>query len=122
MIKGPEHTAIASPAPARLADWYVGNLEFAVVSVGEGKYMLRAANGYMLEIIPSQGDRPCHNLTSPGFRHMALAVEDMDAAYAGLTAAGVRFESEPFFSGGNRVAFFTDPEGNYLHLITRPST
>jgi hypothetical protein len=33
----------------------------------------------------------------------------------------VKFLSEPVDAKGNKVVFFTDPEGNILHLIQRAS-
>lgn len=121
MIKGPEHTAIASPNPQQLAGWYVQNLDFTVRSTSATGVMLAAPNGYLLEIVAAEGERGEAQIRTPGFRHLAIAVNDFDAAYNRLKAAGTRFESEPFVSSGNRVVFFTDPENNYLHLIYRPS-
>ena len=53
-------------------------------------------------------------MKTPGLRHLALAVDDFSAAYAELQAKGVNFAGEPQESKGNKVVFFTDPEGNYL--------
>ena len=57
MFNGLEHTAIASPNPKDLAAWYAGNLEFVINFEYDGNYFVRAANGTMLEIIPSVGER-----------------------------------------------------------------
>jgi predicted enzyme related to lactoylglutathione lyase len=46
-------------------------------------------------------------------------VDDFDADLARIRAAGVKFLSEPLDAKGVRVVFFTDPEGNILHLIQR---
>ena len=57
MFKGLEHTAIASPNPGKLAHWYVDHLDFAINFEYDGNYFVKAMNGSMLEIIPSEGDR-----------------------------------------------------------------
>jgi len=121
MFKGLEHTAIASPDPARLAQWYVDHLEFRINFEYEGNYFVRAANGSMLEIIPAKGERVAQDLKTPGLRHLAIEVEGFDAAYQKLKSKGVQFVLEPYTAAGNRLAFFVDADGNYLHLIERPA-
>ena len=59
-------------------------------------------------------------LKDPGIRHMAVDVENFDEALAILRSKDVNFVGEPFENQGNRLAFFTDLDGNYLHLISRP--
>jgi glyoxylase I family protein len=119
MVQGLEHTAIASPDPQKLAHWYVEQFGF-VVNYNSGKTVfVKAPNGSMLEIITSEGERAPQTLKDPGIRHLALTVDDFEATYARLRAAGVPFLSEPSLSKGVRTVFFTDPDGNYLHLIQR---
>ena len=119
MIEGIEHTAIASPDPAKLATWYVDTLGFRINYQSATSVMLRAQNGYMLELITSDGAAPSATMKTPGLRHMAIGVTDFDAVYDGLKAKGVRFAGEPVEHKGNRVVFFEDPEGNLLHLLRR---
>ncbi|HEX3684145.1 MAG TPA: VOC family protein [Bryobacteraceae bacterium] len=119
MFTGIEHFAIASPNPKRLADWYVSQLDFQITFEYAGNYFVQARNGSLLEIIPSTGDRPDSGLRTPGMRHIAIAVVDFDAAYRQLLAQGVKFEGEPYTNDGNRIVFFTDPDGNLIHLIQR---
>jgi glyoxylase I family protein len=120
MFTGLEHTAIASPDPSKLAHWYVETLKFVINYEYEGNYFVKAPNGAMLEIIPSAGERAGQNLKDPGLRHLAVMVDDFDEGYRHLQAAGVSFLGEPFEVKGNRLVFFTDLDGNYLHLIRRP--
>ncbi len=79
MFTGLEHTAIASPDPRRLAQWYVDHLQFVINFEYEGNYFVKAPNGAMLEIIPAIGERVPQNLKDPGLRHLAVMVEDFDA-------------------------------------------
>lgn len=50
---------------------------------------------------------------------IALHVEDMDAARARLTDAGVTFTGETFDTGVCLMSFLTDPNGNALMLHHR---
>lgn len=123
MFLGIEHTAISSPNPQKLAEWYVDHLEFHINFSYAGNYFVKAKNGTMLEIIPA--DRPLAapqvtaNNKDGGIRHLAIANDDFDGAYALLKEKGVVFVGEPFETQGNRLVFFNDLDGNLLHLIQR---
>jgi len=119
MFKGLEHTAIASPNPEALAKWYAEHLEFHINFTYAGNYFVKAKNGTMLEIIPSEGPRGSNNMKDPGIRHLAIMVDDFDAARADLKRQGVQFLGEPFTTQGNRLVFFSDGDGNIVHLIHR---
>ncbi|HVB05156.1 MAG TPA: VOC family protein [Acidimicrobiales bacterium] len=49
-------------------------------------------------------------------QHFAFAVEDLDAAVAGLRVAGIEI-TDPRPVGPRRQSFFSDPAGNYLELL-----
>ena len=119
MFIGLEHTAIASPNPSALAQWYVDNLEFVINFQYDGNFFVKASNGTMLEIIPSEGDAQACKMKTPGIRHLAIQVADFDGAYANLKGKGVKFFAEPFNNQGNRLVFFSDGDGNIVHLIHR---
>ena len=119
MFRGLEHTAIASPDPRMLAEWYAAHLDFVINYEYAGNYFVRAANGSMLEIIPGKGPLTPPRPDDPGIRHLAIDVEDFDAGQERLRAAGVRFLGEPMNKQGNRLLFFADRDGNILHLIQR---
>lgn len=119
MFLGLEHTAIASPAPRALAQWYVDHLGFRINFEYDGNYFVRAANGSVLEIIPSQGERGSNKMRDPGLRHLAIEVKDFDRAYEVLRGHKVNFVGEPYTNMGNRLVFFTDCDGNLVHLIER---
>src|SRR5258708_40231109 len=116
MVTGIEHTAIASPDPQRLADWYVEHLDFAINyrSSNSKNLFVKAADGSMLEIIESNTtERQAPGLKSPdmkapGLRHLAIAVTDFDAVYERLKSKAVPFLTEPEKKGGNSLVFFTD--------------
>jgi glyoxylase I family protein len=122
MVTGIEHVAIASPDPHRLADWYVKHLDFIVnyQSANSKTVFIKAADGSMIEIIESAPDTvPAATLNAAGLRHVALTVADFPGVYARLKENGVHFLTEAQTAKGNSVAFFTDPDGNILHLLHR---
>lgn len=119
MVTGIEHAAIAARDVAALADWYVSVLGFTINYQSANATFVKAPNGSMIEIIPADAERGEQTLKTQGLRHLALTVADFDSALAGLRANNVQFAGEPQISKGNRVVFFTDPEGNYLHLLQR---
>lgn len=119
MFRGLEHTAIASPDPQALAGWYVAKLGFVINYEYDGNYFVKAPNGAMLEIIPAEGERGSNRMRDPGLRHLAVLVDDFDAAHQRLRESGVQFLGEPYANQGNRLVFFADADGNILHLIQR---
>jgi glyoxylase I family protein len=119
MFLGLEHTAIASPDPKKLADWYVQHLDFRINHTYDGNYFVRAADGSMLEIIPSAGERIPAQMKDPGIRHLAISVADFDSATEELKRRDVKMLGEPLNNQGNRLVFFTDCDGNLIHLIKR---
>lgn len=54
-----------------------------------------------------------------GCNHVALQVQDIDALYERLTAAGIRFHAPPAGApdGGARIAYCRDPEGVVVELV-----
>jgi glyoxylase I family protein len=121
MIVGIEHLAIASPDPERLAQWYVQHLDFGVNwrSSRSKTVFVKAPNGVMIEIIESHNQPTPAQMRDAGIRHIAIAVSDFTAAQARLRENGVAFLTEPETSGGNSVVFFSDCDGNILHLLHR---
>ena len=119
MIRGIEHTAIAAANIEALAAWYVDTLGFVINYQSANAIFVKAPDGTMIEIIRAEGDRGPQTMKTQGIRHMALTVTDFDAVLAGLREKNVNFVSEPEDKKGNKVVFFTDPEGNYLHLLQR---
>ncbi|HEY2017794.1 MAG TPA: VOC family protein [Bryobacteraceae bacterium] len=122
MVKGIEHAAIASPDPERLAQWYVDHLGFTInyQSKNSRTRFVKAADGSMIEIIESEGPAAgVSKMNAAGLRHLALTVGDFERCYLRLKDQGVTFLSEPVRKGGNSTVFFTDPDGNILHLLHR---
>lgn len=119
MFNGLEHTAIASPNPQQLAEWYAAHLGFHINYEYAGNYFVKAKDGSMLEIIPSEGERVPQGMKAPGIRHLAIKVDNFDTAHQELKSKNVQFLGEPFNNQGNRLVFFSDGDGNIVHLIER---
>jgi glyoxylase I family protein len=122
MVKGIEHTAIASPDPERLSQWYVETLGFTInyQSKNSRTRFVKAPDGSMIEMIEAAGAAAgVAGMNDPGLRHLALTVEDFAGECQRLKDAGVSFLSDPATKGGNSTVFFTDPDGNILHLLHR---
>jgi glyoxylase I family protein len=122
MVKGIEHTAIASTDPARLAQWYVDHLDFVInYKSGNSKtHFVKAADGSMIEIIEASGPGAgTSGMREAGLRHLAILVSDFDAVHQRLKEKGVSFLTEKQVAGGNSTVFFTDCDGNILHLLHR---
>ncbi len=126
MFRGIDHIALAASDPGALIDWYCHVLGFQVIWRKEGERpaaLLRGPEGGMIEVMPDNGRaRVEHDAFDPGFRHLAIGVEDFEAACRFLESRGVRFEGEPgTAAGGGTVVSFSDPEGNMVQIVARPS-
>jgi glyoxylase I family protein len=74
----------------------------------------------MIEIIESAPDTvPAESMNAAGLRHLALTVADFAGVYARLKKQGARFLTDAQTTNGNSLAFFTDLDGNILHLLHR---
>jgi catechol 2,3-dioxygenase-like lactoylglutathione lyase family enzyme len=90
--------------------------------------VLRAPNGLRVELIEREGSRaqtfsdPLEAALTQGFGHWALEVQDLDAVFGALSAAGAEPVSAPApaVQPGARFAYVRDPEGNLLELIQPP--
>ena len=74
MVTGIEHTAIASPDPERLAQWYVDTLGFTINyrSTNSRTVFLKAQDGSMIEVIEAKGPAAgAVGMQDPGLRHLA---------------------------------------------------
>jgi catechol 2,3-dioxygenase-like lactoylglutathione lyase family enzyme len=90
-----------------------GNFKIVYLRLGEAHLELFAFRGAATETAVGVPD------TVGGFKHLALQTSEVDAVAARLKAAGVTFTVEPMdAAGGVRLAFFRDPDGNLLELVS----
>jgi len=148
MIQGVHHTAISTGDIDRALRFYRDLLGFtevwssswevgttvvdSIVGLKDSSArvaMLRAGNA-CIELFqyntphpqPGDANRP---VCDHGITHLCLQVEDIDAEYERLQAAGMRFHCPPQVAGsGLRVTYGRDPDGNVVELleVTNQST
>ncbi len=121
-ITGIDHPAVAAEDVDRLSDWYCEVLGYErVVRQEKPVWILRAPDGTLLEVMPRDDTpRPARTTWTPGWSHLALRVDDFDAAAAELEQKGVEWTGDEMEAvGGGRVRNFLDPEGNMLQILQR---
>lgn len=126
MVSGIEHIGIVSKDTAALKDWYMEVFGGKVVyDNGKGTYFLAFEDGSMIEFVTAEEDRIADVERSAGIRHIALAVtsEAFDEIVPVLKADS-RVEEVHDVSenaAGLKTYWFKDIEGNFMHLIYRPT-
>jgi catechol 2,3-dioxygenase-like lactoylglutathione lyase family enzyme len=128
-----DHVGISVPDLEEATDWYCRTLEltadkgFAVPGTDLRGIMLLHSSGYRIELLhrPSAVPGPSPNSALAaagtwGFGHMCLSVDDVDAGFDRLIAAGatVRMAPSPAPRPGARVSFVADPYGNLIEVIS----
>ncbi len=140
MIVNVHHCAIATVDLDRMVDFYQSVMGFELVSRGswdagsarhDAMTQLSGSAAHMvmlrlgttcLELFEYQSPRPRGNdpnrpVSDAGLTHMAFVTDDIDADYARMTQAGVRFHCAPNASGPLRATYGRDPEGNVFELL-----
>jgi glyoxylase I family protein len=121
-----EHLGLPARDPAALKDWYEKALGGETIFATDGDspaFFVRLDGGAVLEIYQAASslDATRDNKLA-GLRHLALKVEAIEPAKTLLEQRGVKFtEVIKPAGGGGRVLFFSDLEGNLLHLVDRPA-
>lgn len=148
MINGLHHIALSTPDIDRMTAFYTDVLGFEPVDWRGGweagnpaideivglkdssarQAMLRAGNLF-LELFqyatpaPRPGD-PNRPVCDHGYTHFCLDVTDIDAEYARLSAAGMRFHRAPVADPAQGIAatYGRDPDGNVIEIqeVRRP--
>ena len=128
MVTGVDHVAIAAKDTRALTDFYCDLLGMRVLFQNDKEpatYLVGGSMGAVLEIMPDNGEkRTSHQPLDPGIRHIAFRVRDFDATYSALQrhhAEGRVLGLMPPgpAAGGGQIAFFNDPEGNLLQIVSR---
>lgn len=128
MFRAIEHIAVVARDTEALAYWYRDTLGFQIMIAGRGPqagwFVRLPEGGPAIEILyvadpPTGGASGDMVASSP---HIAMTVDNFAAAYDALTAKGVPFTGRIIGNPGERqLGFFTDPEGNLLQLVYRPT-
>ncbi len=140
MILGANHVAMSVPDMERALEFYSDILGFekildygwpagtevadqilAVKGTSARCCMVRTTN-LIIELFEFGAGNPAEQnpdrpVIDHGFTHLCLAVTDLDADYARLSAAGMRFHSAPVDAApGVRTVYGRDPFGNVIEL------
>lgn len=120
------HIALPTADPERGARFYCDVLGFVSTPRPafsfRGAWLLHPAVGVMIHLIHDAKFEP--NLATPinsRTNHLAIHVDDYDAAVAQLAAHGVEFVQHVLPTYGYRQVFFRDPDGNVIELGEWPS-
>ncbi len=81
-------------------------------------FLALPGDGERLELTLNDGRTEPYAL-GEGYGHIALGVDDVDAALADLARAGITPEKPPYASrpGGSRICFIQDPDGYRIELV-----
>jgi catechol 2,3-dioxygenase-like lactoylglutathione lyase family enzyme len=120
------HVALPTADPERGAEFYrevLGFIETPRPSFSfRGSWLLRPDVGVMIHLIHDKAheNRPKPPLSSRT-NHLAMQVQDFDAAITQLAAHGVEHVVRTLPDYNYRQVFFQDPDGNVLELGEWPS-
>ena len=133
-LTGVDHPGVAANNVEQLANWYCAVLGYekwfihrpvgdAALRPPEPVWMLKAPDGTLLEVMPSDDTtRPTRTTWTPGWSHLALRVENIDKAIAYLDTKHVVWGGGVINAiGGGRVRNLFDPDGNMLQIVERPT-
>jgi lactoylglutathione lyase len=56
-----------------------------------------------------------------GLDHIGFLVDDLDGMIKELCALGAKVVVDPWTEGKTRIAFLTDPDGNWIEIMQKPS-
>jgi glyoxylase I family protein len=125
-----DHVALTVADMDRALDFYEGLLGCEVLGQmllddGTFKLVYLRKGRALIELFahrtpPAAVPRPARDGgPTLGFQHLAFVTDDVDGVAASLAAAGVPFTVPPKdAAGGVRLAFFLDPDGNVLELVS----
>ena len=119
-----EHIGICAKDTAALKDWYVKyfNLEIVYDNKKENPtYILRFADGGLMEIYAAETESDIYDNKHQGIRHLAFGSDNIEAEYDRLRD-NIKIEKELTTSAkGVKTFFFRDLEGNLIHYVQRPA-
>jgi glyoxylase I family protein len=110
---GPELDAISGLSGMRM--------RYAELDLGAGQLL------EVIEYQPAEGNALVQGPRDPGASHLALRVDDVDALYERLVAAGVTVPGRPTTITapgpwlGARCVYAEDPDGRTVELVQRPA-
>ena len=115
------HTCLNVSDVERSVEWYTEQLGFEEswgFETEDGKTVNRyVADGDGAEIQLSDTDGVTPGEAGDLWDHVAVSVEDVDAAFEEIENHGVRSEPALQSATGSRTAFIEDPDGHVVELV-----
>ena len=105
------------------AEFTVGGAAFAEavdVAGASAAFTHLEGNGTRVELVeydPQGAALPERTLNRPGTAHLGLAVDDVDAFYAGLDDAVETLSPPRTTESGTTICFVCDPDGNRIEVL-----
>jgi lactoylglutathione lyase len=115
------HTCLNVADADRAVDWYTENLDFEEswgFETPDGETVNRYVadgNGVELQFSDTDGEAPAE--AGDLWDHLAVKVEDVDAAFEEIDHHGVVKKPADQPAAGARTAFIEDPDGHVIELI-----
>jgi lactoylglutathione lyase len=115
------HTCLNVADADRTADWYVDELgferswEFTVADGDTRNVYVADESGVELQLSDTPGEAP--SADGDRYDHVAVGIDDVDAAFTDLDHHGVVEAPTDHPEAGARVAFVKDPDGRVVELI-----
>jgi glyoxylase I family protein len=113
-----DHVSLNVADRTRSIAWYrdvLGLLQLNQPS-DDGEPVFLGQPGLQFGLFQAQRQSPAREPESSGLRHVAIVVDDLDAAKERLRSHGVDFRYEDH---GNAVSvYFDDPDGHVLEITT----
>jgi lactoylglutathione lyase len=95
---------------------------FRTPTEGTPEHVEFTLNGFSVGLGSVEAARRVHGVdASPGSPAMVVVVwtDDVDHAFADLSAAGTPVVQQPHSAGNNRSALLRDPDGNFVEIVSK---
>ena len=119
-ITATHHVAIFTQNFAAMEQFYAQTLGFRITKRWDHRTIIFIDIGSTTIELIGRDSAPVAGSAPGAIHHIALHVDDVDAAHTELVTKGVKIASAPADIEDVRVCFFFDPDGNSLELVEDP--
>ncbi len=119
-LKATHHVAIFTQRFAEMEKFYAQTLGFPVTRRWDDMTIVFFDIGSTTIELIGRDTAPAPHTPAGAINHIALHVEDVDAAYQELLDKNITIKSAPANFKEVRICFFLDPDGNTLELVEDP--
>lgn len=116
-LKATHHIAILTQNMAIMEKFYTETLGFPVTKRWDDVKIIFIDIGSTTIELMDRAEAPAANSPAGAINHIALQVENLDAAYQELVEKGIKIKMEPRNFKEIRICFFYDPDGNSIELV-----